>query len=79
MHYVYLFFIALIEFISRNWIMIFMILFGILQFVLPVVILFRVLKVDEKNCKMKREEHEKEMELKQVQIDYYNSHFGKDA
>lgn len=50
---------------------------------LPFIVFFEfirwLLERDKKNCEMRRQEHEKEMELKQAQIDYYNSHFGKDA
>lgn len=78
LHYIYLYLVASFDFFCKNWIIIFLILFAILLILLPIIILLKVLKSDEIKCKMKQEEHKKEMELKQAQIDYYNSH-GKDA
>ena len=74
MHYIYLFLVATLEFFSNH----FPIVLLLLVFILPFFILLKILKSDKKKCELKRLEHEKEMDLKQAQIDYCNS-YGKDA
>lgn len=80
MHDIYLWFVGTFIFFSKHWPMVLVLFLSVfITFILPIIILLKILKADSKNCKMKREEHAKEMELKQAQIDYYNKYLKEDT